>query len=306
MKDLVFACPLGSGETANQALRLAHSIRTFGGIFCFNPIWMISQSREEDLPEPVRKQLFTLGVRLVAYEIDPQVDGFPFASYVTAAAMAETLAMGETCLLAMLASDTLMLQPPHAFLLPPGKSFGGCPVHLKLLGSAIEDPPDEFWTLVYRECGVTPDEVFPVCTVVDEQMVRAYFNAGLLVVRPERGILRAWQTRFDALCHLPGFETFYHQHEQYKIFMHQAVLAGTLLSLLRPSEFLQFPLEINYPLHLHTKVASTRRPTSLTQLTTCRYEDFHQVFDQPHRMDDLFIEPDLRAWLGASSRVNPL
>lgn len=302
MRDLVFACLLDSGESANEALRLAQSIRTFGGQFCFNPIWMFSQSREEDLPETTRHELFSLGVRLLTFEIDLQAEDFPFASFVTAAAMAETLALGETRFLAMMASDTLVLQPPAAFLLPPGKSFGGCPVHLKLLGSAYSDPPDEFWALVYRHCGLNPEQIFPLSTVVDEQLVRAYFNAGLLVIRPERGILRSWQTRFNSLFKLPEFEAFYQQHELYKIFMHQAILAGNLLSLLRSQEFLHFPSEINYPLHLHTRIAAPRRPASISQLTTCRYEDFHEVFINSNLAQGIYIEPSLLDWLKSQSR----
>ncbi|MGE5123036.1 MAG: hypothetical protein ACM3H7_00840, partial [Acidobacteriaceae bacterium] len=174
MRDLVFTCLLGSGESANQALRLAHSIRAFGGQFCFNPIWMFSRWREEDLPESTRQEIYSLGIRLLTFDIDSQVEDFPFASLVMAASMAETLAVGETSFLAMLASDTLVLQPPVAFLLPPGKSFGGCPVHLKLLGSAFSDLPDDFWTLIYHHCGVNPETVFPMRSVVDEQLVRAY------------------------------------------------------------------------------------------------------------------------------------
>jgi hypothetical protein len=143
------------------------------------------------------------------------------------------------------------------------------------------------------------ERIFAMQTIVDEQPVRAYFNAGLLVVRPERGLLRAWQSVFESLYRLPEFEPFYRQDELYKIFMHQMVLAGSILSLLKPEEIQQFPFEMNYPLHLHTQITARRRPTSLNQLITCRYEDFTEFFGNPEVDGLIQIDKPLKDWLQA-------
>jgi len=299
MKDLIFACLLGFGEDEKNALRLAHSLRTFGGEYVFNPIWMLSQRGEQDLSDETRQELFSIGARLVTYELNQSEAPFPFVSYVNAAAISESLAQGETSFLVMLAADTLILKEPAPFLLPAGKSFGGSPVHLKLLGAGFDDPLDEFWSLIYRHCQVDVGKIFPMQTVVDEQMVRAYFNTGLLVVRPERGLLRAWQSDFERIYRLPEFEPFYQQSELYKIFMHQAVLAGSLLSSLRPEEFQQFPFEVNYPLHLHSKVAGARRPTELSRLITCRYEDYADTLSDPNVQELIQNDAAMREWLQA-------
>ena len=299
MKDLIFAFMLGSGGPENDALRLARSIRTFGGEFCFNPIWMFSQRSEDELPELTRQEIFSLGVRLIAFETDPGAMNFPFANYVTAAGIAEGLAQGEASFLALMAAETLVLQTPSACRLLVGKSLGGCPVHLKLLGSGYNDPIDEFWRLIYYHCQVDAERIFPMQTIVDEQLVRAYFNAGLLVVRPERGLLRTWQADFDNLYHLPEFEAFYQQDELYEIFMHQAVLAGSILSSLKPVEIQQLPFQMNYPLHLHTRVTASRRPISLNQLITCRYEDYAEFFGSPEVDELIQIDKSLKDWLQA-------
>jgi hypothetical protein len=299
MKDLIFAFMLGPGEAENDALRLARSIRTFGGEVCFNPIWMLSQRSEDELPEATRQELFSSGVRLITFDMDPEAVHFPFADYVTAAGIAEGLAQGETSFLAMMATDTLVLRTPSACRLPSGKSLGACPVHLKLLGSGYNDPIDEFWSLIYRQCQVDLERIFPLQTIVDEQPVRAYFNAGLLVVRPERGLLRAWQADFDHCYRLPEFEPFYNKNVLYDIFMHQAVLAGSILSSLKSEEFQQFPFEMNYPLHLHTRVVASRRPANLDQLITCRYEDYDEFFANPDVDGLIQIDKPLKDWLQA-------
>jgi len=297
MKDLIFAFMLGSGEAEQDAVRLARSIRTFGGEFCFNPIWMLTRGAEEDLSPNTRGELFSLAVRLVSFEMDENAARFPFASHVTAAAMAEGLAQGEASFLVMMATDTLVLQPPTHLLLPAGKSLGACPVHLKLLGSGYREPLDEFWGVIYRLCQVDEERVYPMQTIVDEQMVRAYFNAGLLVVRPERGLLRAWKSDFDELYQHSQFNAYYRSNELYEIFMHQMVLAGSVLSSLKPEEFQQLPFEMNYPLHLHSQVAELKRPANLNQLITCRYEDFDEIFRSPVAGNLPQVDQALRDWL---------
>ncbi len=296
MRDVIFACLLGSVETEKEAFRLAQSIRTFGGEFCFNPIWMFSQSDEDHLPEATRRELFSLGVRLVTFTLDPAGVEFPFLPYVASASLAETLAQGQSSFLVFMATDTLVLQAPYDFLLSPGKSLGACPVHLKLLGSGGEEPIDAFWQLIYQHCRVDPGRIFPMHTIVDTQTVRAYFNSGLLVVRPERGLLRLWQKNFDRLYRLPQFET-YCQQELYAIFMHQAVLAGTILSALKSDEIQQLPFEMNYPMHLHARVPASRKPTNLNQLVTCRYEDFAEVFGGAHLDELIQIDAPMKEWL---------
>jgi hypothetical protein len=297
MKDLVFACMLDDGEGESDALRLARSIRTFGGEYCFNPIWMLSRRSEDDLSEATRQALFSSGARLVTFDLEPAGTLFPFVEFSTAAALAEGLAQGEARYLAMLACDTLVLQTPSPFILSAGKSFGGCPVHLKLLGSRFDEPVDDFWSLIYRNCQVDMERIFSMQTIVDEQPVRAYFNAGLLVVRPERGLLRSWQADFERVRSLPEFGPFYQQSELYPIFMHQVVLAGSLLSSLKPDEVQQFPFEVNYPLHLHEKVSEKRRPTSFDQLITCRYEDYAETFSNPKVQEMLRPHATLQNWL---------
>ncbi len=297
MRDLIFACLLGSGESENETLRLARSIRMFGGEFCFNPIWMLSLRDENELAETTRQELFTLGARLITFELDADKRVFPFAAYVTASGIAEGLAQGETSDLAMMATDTLVLQSPTELLLAAGKSLGACPVHLKLLGSGIDEPVDEMWSLIYRGCQVNLEHIYALTTIADRQIVRAYFNAGLLVVRPERGLLRAWQANFDRLYALPEYTDIYQRDNLYKIYMHQMVLAGCVLSLLKAEEFQQLPFEVNYPLHLHLQMLADQRLSSFSQLVTCRYEDYGEFFGNPMLDEMIHIDKPLKAWL---------
>ncbi len=301
MRELIFACLLGSGESEKDALRLARSLRTFGGEYCFDPVWMLTTRNEAELSEPTRQALFSIGARLVSFDLDQGLPSFPFLPYVTAAGIAEGLAQGQASFLVLMAPDTLVLQEPYPLVLPAGKSFGGCPVHLKLLGSGSDEPVNDFWSLIYHQCQVNVERIFSMTSVVDEQPMRAYFNAGLLVVRPERGLLRAWQANFERLYRLAEFEPYYRQSELFQVFMHQAVLAGSVLSALRPDEIQQLPFELNYPLHLHSRVSERRRPLLLSQLITCRYEEYAQTFSDPAVQALLQTDKSFLNWLQAQA-----
>jgi hypothetical protein len=245
----------------------------------------------------MRQELSSLDARLVTYVMDEAGQGFPFAAYVRAAAHAEEMAEGQSRFLVVMAAETLVLKAPEVFLLEAGKQLGGCPVHLKLLGAGMQEPVNDFWRLIYEHCKVDETNIYGMTSVVDEQPIRAYFNAGLLVVRPEGGILRRWQEDFRAIYQLPDCKAFYQASELYAIFMHQAILAGSILAMIKPEEFQLFPPQVNYPLHLHDSVNVWWRPKNLNELVTCRYEDFDDLYRCTQGEGKMGIEPALRAWL---------
>ena len=133
---------------------------------------------------------------------------FPFAVKVFAAAAAESLARGQADYLAWMDSDSIVVSEPKALLLSDGKDLGYRPVDHTLIGSPYDAPIDRFWESIYRHCGVPESRgfPFPMVTSVDERRIRPYFNAGLLVVRPERGLLQSWRERFHRLYGEACFE----------------------------------------------------------------------------------------------------
>ena len=64
---------------------------------------------------------------------------------------------------------------------------------------------------------------------------------GMLAVDPRAACCNAGGTTSDQLYRLPEFGRSYEQGARYAIFVHQAVLAGTVLAALRPDELLELP-----------------------------------------------------------------
>jgi len=209
-------------------------------------------------------------------------------------AQAESIAQDKTDLLVWLDTDTIVLREPRDFLLEDGRSLGCRPVHHTLVGSRYDDPLDFFWTQIYRYCKVSEDCVFPMTSHVDGTRIRPYFNAGLLVVRPERRLLQIWRDTFLKIYQASEFQKLYKKDERYKIFMHQAVLAGTVLSNLATDEIEELPATYNYPLHLQWEDVTAHRPSCLEEVVTFRHENF---FENPKWKEKIPAREPLKQWI---------
>jgi len=104
-----------------------------------------------------------------------------------------------------------------------------------------------------------------VHTCVERTRVRPYLNAGSLVVRPELGIMRAWSERFAWLYRDTRMSAFYPRDRRYAAFVHQAVLAGTVLAKVERARMRELPKFTNYPRQFHESTPrSAARDLSMT------------------------------------------
>jgi hypothetical protein len=295
MTRLAFATPISPGAAEREAVWLARCIRTFGGALAENVIWALTPDPEA-LSSETRAVLRALSVELLTSAIDAAALDFPFAVKAYAAAAAEEAARGRADLLAWLDSDTLILQEPRALLLASDRALACCPIHHLRIGPSYDVSLDPFWRLVYDACAVPEDRAFLMHTAVGGDRVQPHINAGLLAVRPERGVLTAWRDTFDRVYYQRAFEQWYEQNARYRTFVHQAILSGTALSLLAPQEFLVLPGSYNYPLHLQSDFPPDRATTSLNALVSCRYDGWG-FFEAPGRQEVMTIEEPLRSWV---------
>jgi hypothetical protein len=292
---LVFASivyPTKSSET--NALLLADSIRTFAGSLSRNPILYFTPKYGRQLSTTTKERLGSLNVEAIPFKIDSETLQFPLAGDVFAAAIAESTVYSQTDLLAWLGTNTIMLQEPEAFLLQKEKNLGYRPVHHTIVGSRYDKAIDEFWTLVYRCCKVPQDRIFPMKTHIDGTRIRPYFNAGMLITRPRKRLLQKWSNNFFDLYQKPLFQEFYKKDQLYKIFIHQALLSGAILSNFETDELAELPSTYNYPLHLHSKDVTNHRPSFIEEVVTFRHESFYHDKEWIKKMP---AKQQLRQWL---------
>jgi hypothetical protein len=290
---LTFCSVIFPGQQAEMnSLLLAESIRAFGGELSNNPLRLFMPDYGVQLTHAAQKHLARLDVHLMPFKIDRERLEFFFMGQVVGLAQIEKTCAGKT--LAWLDANTILLREPKEFTLPVGKSFGYRPVHHLLVGSRFDQTLDPFWAQIYQLCQVPPEHVFPMRPVVEDIQMRPYFNAGILIVRPERGLFGKWAETFLNLYQDPVFQTFYKQDRRYAIFMHQAVLTGVVLSYLEPGELLELPQTYNYPAHLFEQDHTSRRPGTLDELVTFRHEGFYLDTDWAYKIP---ASEELKQWL---------
>ena len=279
MDNLLFAFMGAPGKLEIQALNLARSIRAFAGGLSNSPIWTLVPGSTGVLSRTGQAEFKELGVRLLPFQIDQDDLNFPFGAKVFASAHAESLAVAKTEFLVWMDSDSIVIREPGEMHLDPGKNLGYRPVDHTLIGSIYEEPVDSFWEMIYRDCDVDQERIFPMVASVDQKVIRPYFNAGMLIVRPEKGLLGAWRDNFQRLYRAPHYEDFYQQNVLYQIFIHQTVLAGTVLSKMGKEKLQELPYLVNYPLHMHGDYPPDRQPGTLNQVISCRFDMFFDNAD---------------------------
>lgn len=246
------------------------------------------------LSEKARMAFERLGADIRSFPVDPLARGFPFAGKVLASAAAEELAQGRTRLLVWLDPDSIIFNEPEPLLLPPAVVLGCRPVDHLLIGSPFAEAIDEFWQAICVTYQVPEERLFPMTTSADEVTIRPYFNAGLLVVRPEAGLLRLWQRHFLEALRTRRFNPFFAADVLYRLFLHQAILTGVILSSLTEQQIKILSHLLNYPLHMHLQYPSQRRPEKLDDLISGRYDT---LFHDPSWPNLFPSNEPLKSWL---------
>ena len=293
-QKFLFGCHAGSEKDASRALLLVESIRTFAGEYSNLPFLLMLPAGQDQLTEEQQAQINRLEVSLHSFELDPAAAKFPFAGKVVASAAAESLSAGNASQLVWMDNGTLVVNPLDDLVLYPAFRLGYRPVDHLLIGSPYEKPIDLFWSYIFEFCGVSEEDVYPMVTSTDQVKMRPYINAGMLVVRPEDNLLQRWRDTFMAIYQDRQMLDFYQMNQLYEIFIHQAVLAGCIMTGYQQQEIFELPHLVNYALHMHNQYPAYLQPSAMNQLVSLRYESFFSKSGWPNILQ---VEHPLKKWL---------
>ena len=276
--EIVFATFAETPEQLEHALVWGESVRTFGAAFAEAPIriWV---------PPPLAVDDVGTAERLATYDLELRTSHAPasalryyFARKVYAAAAAEREATEQARILAWMDEDTVVLREPELLRLEPEKVLAYRPIMHNRSGSALDAPPDPFWARIYEVLEIPESAFFPMVTPADQVTIRPYFNAGLLVVRPEAGILQRWAECFEKLQVDPEIVKQCAQDTTRRIFLHQTALVGAVLVHHERDQLLELPSTYNYPLFFQELFGANDAFLSLEEAVTIRYDVY---FRQP-------------------------
>lgn len=268
-------------ETAGQlqlAYYLVESIREFGGQMKSAPIRLYVADYKDIAINEVAAKFKLLNVEVLSSSAPAEALWINYTGKVYAAGLAEKEATGNAKILVWLDCDTIILQEPTELLLPESVGFAYCPVTHNRSGSLYDEAPDPFWKRIYDDLQIKNDNLFPVITPADRQKIRAYFNAGLLTVKPERGILRKWGDDFKILYQDSVLARMCQEDVTHRIFLHQAALVGAVLNTLKRDEIIELSENYNYPLFFDRMYDAVRQFDSIEDVVTLRHDAY---FNKP-------------------------
>jgi hypothetical protein len=293
---LVFAVFAEDREQLGHALFLTESVRAFAGSRRDAPVWVYVPQALAASEPVLAGRLAALNAEVRTSEAPEDALAFPLSRKVFAAAQAESAAADRSEVLAWMDEDTIVLQEPRDFALPRGVCLAYRPVMHQRIGSLYDEPVDDFWSRVYEKLSVPETAVFPMVAPADGKKLRAYFNAGLLVVRPERGILRRWARDFPVLYRDTVFAGMCRQDRFKALFLHQAALAGAILSDVKRGEMRELSLQYNFPIFFAEMYGARRQFDSITDVVTLRYDVYFRD-PAPDWTLKLKGPPETVAWL---------
>jgi len=273
-QSIIFCSYAESFEQVHYLISMVESIRTFAGKYKDASVWVYIPTVLREKEAEKVKELLSIGVMVKDIDIPDDASWFFLSGKVFATARAEAESDGKTDILVFLNYDTVFLNEPDEFNLPSDKKFGYRPVMHKNVGLLFSEPLDSFWSQIYKRMSVDESTLFPMVTPADGDTIRPYFNAGLLVVRPEEGILRKWVEYYCKLYQYPVLKKMCEQDTRKRIFLHQTALTGAILNHLRHDEIIEFSNEINYPIFFREQFGAKKDFHDITQVVTFRHESY--------------------------------
>ena len=292
MTNLIFAFMQAYGGDERESLLLARSLRMFAGELANHPLWLMVPQNLEQITASTWQALDRLDVHVNRFEVPEEALRFPFGGKVYAAAAAESLASSEADILFWMDSDTVFAGEPAELVLKENVDLGYRPVMLKNVSSLYDEPLNAFWSFIFGRCDTPVNDLFPMITTVDEARIRPHFNAGILSVRPKAGLLHTWRDNFERLYLQPELILFYQENILYRTFVHQAILAATLLAGLKEDEMQDLGARFNYPMFLQPS------PEIPRDIVTLRYDEFG-FFEQPDWENKVLVKEAVKTWLMA-------
>ncbi len=268
------AIHINSSETAKQARLLMQS---FPASLAGRMEWLVTVDSSFSEVTELPALADVCSGEILRLDIPAPFNQYPLGWKVYAAARAEEFCLAGYSMLVWMDTDTIVLSANLNLSLPSGKAISCCPVHLCNIASRWGEEMDPFWKEIYAQCKVTADNLFPVKTIVDEVLIRPYFNVGLLVLDPQKRLFRTWQDHFIVLSQNPVVSQLLHDDKLHRIFFHQAVLAGTILGELNRGEIHQLDHTYNFPVFLSDRFDKSFVMPDVKSLKTIRYDELSEL-----------------------------
>jgi hypothetical protein len=257
------------GRLEGQSLLLAESIRQFGGKLKDTPIYSFHPRIGEPIAAQTRKAFEKLNVIHQQIPINTKFHDYYLANKPLVCAYAEENIDAD--ILVFVDSDKCFFSEPTEFLLPEGCNIRIRPEYGQGIGSTgkIQDPQEWYWQKLYEAFDVKR-EIF-VNTPIGNKKIRGYWNSGLVAVRRNAGVFRAWKENFEKVLHLNITPP------QGLYFVEQSVLSATISAI--EDKICEFSANYSYPLPLHSRLSQEYKINNFNAMVSIHYFNLFYYYD---------------------------
>lgn len=264
------------GRLEGQSLLLAESIRTFAGNLKNTPIYSFHPRIGEPISINTQKAFKELDVIHQQIPINTQFSNYYLANKPLVCAYAEENV--DSDILVFIDSDKCFFSEPQELLIPEGYNVGIRPEYGQGIGSAGRNDSQEwYWQKLYQLLGVKR-EIF-VNTPIGNKRIRGYWNSGLVSVRRNAGIFKAWRMNFEKAMHLnitPPQGIYY---------LEQSILSATISAL--EGDIYELSSAYSYPLPLHNRLSKPYKLNSLNSTVSIHYFNMFYYYDWQKQLETL-------------------
>jgi len=269
---IIFASFAESEEQLKQIEITAKSIREFAGQYKNAPIILcITDYIEFDTTE-IKQRFSPLDVEIIVTGAPKESLSFYYAGKTFASGVAEKEAAKRGAILVWMGPDTIFLREPTKINLDSNIVLAYRPVMHNRTGTLYGQPPNLFWEQIYNKLNISSELLFPMITPADKDTINAYFNAGLLFVRPEKGILQKWSEDFIILYSDSTLKQMCIDDINKHIFLHQTALVGAVLNSITQDEMVELDGNYNYPLFFDQMFGAKEPFESIDNIVSLRYD----------------------------------
>jgi len=195
--SLTFVTCIESGALEWQVVRLAETLRRWGGVLAGAPFMAIKPRFGPEIEKPTRSKLEALNVDYRSIKPGHDIDWYHTINKPTALAYAEQVA--QTDFIAWLDGDTLVIGQPNELILGPDEDFAAMPASCEDdIGSrGPEDDHDPYWQVLCDALGIKVNALPMIPAQPRESgQMRMYWQGGVYVYRREKKL---------AACHLETY-----------------------------------------------------------------------------------------------------
>jgi len=295
MSSINFLFVVEQGDLEKKSSLLVSSIREFAGEYRDSDIWALQPRKGKNISRSTLDFFKENNVFYVNANLNTDWPDYGIANKIYASAFVESLVERNVDTLVFLDSDTVILKSPKDLLLSKQHSIAIRPVDYINIGQKVEEPINDYWKIFYDLLDVDLPRVWAVKTNACQNLIRAYFNSGLIAVNPELGLFRKWleglkklkkDHRLEAIPY--GSKHFFH--------IDQAILSSLIVSDLSKDKVKLLDAKYNYPLHIHAK-GDLPSESIISNLSEIKIAHYHHIFYSLDWLSLIRVEPELKKWL---------